>query len=206
MPLIYQPSVQKFLPLLPQGAVPVNNNLAIFRDKGEITFFNGYCAMYKCDENDSYALRLAQGILCSTDIVNPAQLAKALGVNRSTVCRNKAIYQQGGASALVVDKAANRGAYRLDKTKLKASQKLFDKGVSMYRIAKEIGVVEGTIRYWVRRGALVKKPSSNEEDLKTASQRSVEDCQSDNGIGVKREMERTLASALCANEGETPTP
>jgi hypothetical protein len=37
--------IQKFLPLLPEGAEPVNNNLAIFRHEGEIIFFNGYCPM-----------------------------------------------------------------------------------------------------------------------------------------------------------------
>jgi hypothetical protein len=104
-----QAVIQKFLPLLPEGAEPVNRNLAIFRDEGEIIFFNGYCPMLKCANNDPYGMRLAQGVLCSTHIVKPAQLAKALGVNRSTVCRNKTIYEKGGPVALMIDKT-NRSA------------------------------------------------------------------------------------------------
>jgi hypothetical protein len=67
--------IQKFLPLLPEGAEPVNKNLAIFRDEGEIIFFNGYCPMLKCSDSDPYDMRLAQGVLCATHIVKPAQLA-----------------------------------------------------------------------------------------------------------------------------------
>lgn len=52
--------IQKFLPLLPEGARLVNNNLAIFRAEGEIIFFNGYCPMLKCSSSDSYEMRLAK--------------------------------------------------------------------------------------------------------------------------------------------------
>jgi hypothetical protein len=189
--------IQKFLPLLPEGAEPVNKNLAIFRDEGEIIFFNGYCPMLKCSDSDPYDMRLAQGVLCATHIVKPAQLAKALGVNRSTVCRNKAIYEKGGPLALVTDKA-NRSAYKLDRQKLQKAQSLLDKGINQNKIAAQVGVSEGCIRYALRKGALVKKTKTKERvkaDLKTPCQRSIEDCRSQVGIGVKREVERTLASA-----------
>ena len=183
--------------MLPEGAEPVNKNLAIFRDEGEIIFFNGYCPMLKCSDSDPYDMRLAQGVLCATHIVKPAQLAKALGVNRSTVCRNKAIYEKGGPLALVTDKA-NRSAYKLDRQKLQKAQSLLDKGINQNKIAAQVGVSEGCIRYALRKGALVKKNKTKERvkaDLKTPCQRSIEDCRSQVGIGVKREAERALASA-----------
>jgi hypothetical protein len=188
--------IQKFLPLLPEGAKLVNNNLAIFRAEGEIIFFNGYCPMLKCSSSDPYEMRLAQGVLCSTHIVKPAQLAKALGVNRSTVCRNKAIYEKGGPVALMIDKT-NRSAYKLDRQKLQKAQSLLDKGINQNKIAAQLGVSEGCIRYALKKGALVKKNRTKDQvkaDLKTPCQRSIEDCQSQVGIGVKREAERALAS------------
>jgi hypothetical protein len=188
--------IQKFLPLLPEGAEPVNNNLAILRRQGEILFFNGYCPMLKCSELDPYDLRLAQGVLCSAQIVKPAQLAKVLGINRSTVSRNKAIYENGGPVALMVDKA-NRSAYKLDQKKLQTAQRLLDQGVNQNKIAAAVGVSEGCIRYAIKKGSLVKQKAASEQaaaDLKTPSERSIEDCQSQVGIGVKRETERALAS------------
>lgn len=153
--------------------------------------------MLKCSDSDPYDMRLAQGVLCATHIVKPAQLAKALGVNRSTVCRNKAIYEKGGPLALMTDKA-NRSAYKLDRQKLQKAQSLLDKGINQNKIAAQVGVSEGCIRYALRKGALVKKNRIKEQvkaDLKTPCQRSIEDCRSQVGIGVKREAERALASA-----------
>jgi hypothetical protein len=188
--------IQKFLPLLPEGAVPVNNNLAIFRSQGEVTFFNGYCAMLKCSENNPFDMRLAQAVLCSTAIVKPAQLAKALGVNRSTVTRNKAIYEKSGPMGLMVEKT-NRSAYKLERKKLQAAQRLFDKGANQSKIAKALEVTEGCIRYAIKKGTLVKKNEPQGQaktDLKTPSERAAQDCQSQTGIGVKREAERALAA------------
>lgn len=188
--------IQKFLPFLPKEAAPINNNLAIFRSQGEIVFFNGYCPMLKCSEQDPYSLRLAQGVLCSTGIVKPAQLAKALGVHRSTVCRNKEIYEKGGPAALMVDKT-NRSAYKLDPEKRKTAQRLLDKGANQNKVAKAVGVSEGGIRYAIRKGTLVRKEreSGREEvGLKRPGERSAEDCSSEKGIAVKRETDRALAS------------
>ena len=61
-----------------------------------------------------YAVRLAQGIIVTQTATTPAQLAKALNVNRTTVYRNIKMYQQGGPAALIIDKKSNRNAYKLN--------------------------------------------------------------------------------------------
>jgi hypothetical protein len=191
------------IPLLPEGAKPINNHIAIFFGEGEITFLNALCPIFKCSDNDQYGIRLAQGVLCSANAVKPAQLARALGLNRSTVCRNKAAYEQGGAQALLIDKSSNRSGYKLDKEKRRSGQKLLDQGVSVKKIAETIGVTEGCIRYAIRKGVLVRKEVAKQEENprhKSASQRSVEDCQSPAGVAVKRETERALASIGKLNE------
>ena len=184
-------------PLLPEGAKPINDHIAIFHDEGEVTFLNASCGIFKCSENDQYGMRLAQGVLCSARAVKPAQLARALGLNRSTVCRNKVAYEQGGAQALLIDKSSNRSGYKLDEEKRRSAQKLLNQGVSVKRIGETIGVTEGCIRYAIRNGTLIRKEGVKREENpkhKSASQRCFEDCQSPVGIGVKREAERVLAS------------
>ena len=117
--------LQKPIPLLPEGAKPINDHIAILCDEGEIIFLNASCAIFKCSADDQYGIRLAQGVLCSANAVKPAQLAKALQINRSTVCRNKAAYEKGGAKALLIDKSSNRSGYKLDKAKLRIARKMF---------------------------------------------------------------------------------
>jgi biotin operon repressor len=188
--------LQKPIPLLPEGAEPINEHIAIYCGEGEITFLNASNAIFKCSDDDQFGIRLAQGILCSAKAVKPAQLAKALGMNRSTVWRNKAAYEQGGAQALLTDKSSNRSGYKLTKEKLKTAQRLLDRAVSVKKIGETLGVTEGCIRYAIRKGTLARKEAAKKQDSpghKTASQRSIEDCQSPAGIGVKREAERTLA-------------
>ena len=195
--------LQRPIPLLPEGAKPVNDHIAIFCGEGEITFLNASNAIFKCSDNDQYGIRLAQGVLCSANAVRPAQLARALGLNRSTVCRNKAAYEQGGAQALLIDKSSNRSSYKLDEEKSRRAQKLLDQAVSMKKIGETVGVTEGCIRYAIRKGILVRKGVvKNQENIKhkSASQRCFEDCQSPAGIAVKREAERALASMGKLNE------
>lgn len=203
--------LQKLVPFLPEGAKPINNHVAISYSNGEITFFNASCAIFKCSQDDSYGIRLAQGVLCSSDTVRPAQLAKALRVNRSTVTRNKAIYEKGGPLALVVDKA-NRSAYKLDADKRQQAQLLLDKGLSQSKTAEAVGVTEGCIRYAIKKGELVKKKPvllEKQAKRKSPSQRSFEDTENHGGIAVKRVEERALAAmgklteaapVFCANE------
>jgi hypothetical protein len=189
--------LQKPIPLLPEGAKPVNEHIAIYYEKGEITFLNASFGIFKCSDKDQYGLRLAQGVLCSANAVKPAQLARALGLNRSTVSRNKAAYERGGAQALLIDKSSNRSGYKLGQKERRKAQKLLDQGVSVKKIGETVGVTEGCIRYAIRKGALVRKEvvkSDGNQRLKSASQRCIEDCQSPSGIGVKREAERALAS------------
>lgn len=149
--------LQRPIPLLPEGAKPVNDHIAIFCGQGEIIFLNASSAIFKCSDNDQYGIRLAQGILCSANAVRPAQLARALGLNRSTVCRNKAAYEQGGAQALLIDKSSNRSSYKLDEEKRRRAQNLLDQAVSVKKIGETVGVTEGCIRYAIRKGILVRK-------------------------------------------------
>jgi hypothetical protein len=187
--------LQRPIPLLPEDAKPVNDHIAILCGAGEITFLNASSAIFRCSDNDQYALRLAQGVLCSANAVKPAELARALGLNRSTVCRNKAGYEKGGPQALLIEKSSNRSAYKLDKKKRRRVQSLLDQAEPVRKIAEAVGVSEGCIRYAIRKGALVRKGSVEESiRYKSASQRSFEDCQSQAGVGVKRETERVMAS------------
>jgi hypothetical protein len=189
--------LQRPVPLLPENAKPVNDHIAVLCDGGEIIFLNASSAIFKCSDNDQYGIRLAQGVLCSANAVKPAELARALGLNRSTVCRNMAVYEKGGAQALLIDKSSNRSAYKLDSKKQRRAQSLLNQGMPVRKIGEAVGVTEGCIRYAIRNGILVRKAIVEDGGSireKSASQRSFEDCQSQAGVAVKRETERAMAS------------
>lgn len=189
--------LQSCIPFLPEGAQIINDHVALYRHDGEIQFYTASGPIFSCREDDRYGLRLAQGILTQNTSVTCAQLAKVLGINRSTVYRNSQTYFQTGASGLIMDRS-DREAYKLKGEKLKKVQALLDRGISMNAAAKEVSVSNGCIRNAVRKGTLIRRNESRSRPGETAatspSQRSAEDTACVLGIGAKREAERVLAS------------
>jgi len=191
--------LQTYIPFLPEGAKPINNHVAIYRHDGEIEFFTASGPIYSCRENDLYGVRLAQGIIVTQTATTPTEFAKALNINRTTVYRNINKYQKDGPASLLIDKKSNRKAYKLNGTAKGRVQTLLNKGYSFKAAAKQVGITEGSIRYAIKKGTIVKKIHQNEKpavhlEIKSASERSTEDNNCAIGIGAKRETERVLAS------------
>jgi len=190
--------LQSYIPFLPKGAEPINNHVAIYRHDEKIVFYTASGPIYSCQASDLYGLRLAQGIIVTQTATTPAQIAKALNINRTTVYRNLNRYQQDGPAALIIDKS-NRGAYRLNGRIKSQVQILLNKGCSLKAAAKQACITEGCIRYAIKKGTLVRKKQLDEKQkthqkLKSTSERSAEDNNCAIGIGAKREVERLLAS------------
>ena len=149
--------LQTYIPFLPKGTQPINNHVAIYHHDEKIEFYTASGPIYACRESDMYAVRLAQGIIVTQTATTPAELAKALNVNRTTVYRNFKIYQQGGPAALIIDKKSNRNAYKLKGKAKGRVQTLLNKGYSLKAAAKQVGITEGCIRYAIKKGTIVMK-------------------------------------------------
>ena len=191
--------LQSYIPFLPEGAKPINNHVAIYHHDEQIEFFTASGPIYSCQESDLYGLRLAQGIIVSQTETTPAEFAKALNINRTTVYRNLNRYQQDGPVGLIIDKKSNRKAYKLNGTARRQVQTLLNKGYSLKAAARQVGITEGCIRYAIKKGTIVKKKQPDEkpephQKLKSASERSTEDNNCAIGIAAKREAERVLSS------------
>ena len=100
--------LQSYIPFLPEGAEPINDHVAIYRHDEKIEFYTASGPIYSFRESDSYGLRLAQGIIVTLTTTTPAEIAKALSINRTTAYRNVNRYQQDGPAALITDKKSNR--------------------------------------------------------------------------------------------------
>jgi DNA invertase Pin-like site-specific DNA recombinase len=96
--------LQSYISFLPEGARPINNHVAIYRHDEKIEFYTASGPIYSCRESDRYGLRLAQGIIVTQTTTTPAEIAKALNINRTTAYRNLNRYQQDGPAALIIDK------------------------------------------------------------------------------------------------------
>ena len=123
--------LQTYIPFLPKGTQPINNHVAIYHHDEKIEFFTASGPIYSCRESDMYDVRLAQGIIVTQTATTPAEFARALNINRTTVYRNLNKYQQDGPAALIIDKKGNRNAYKLNGKAKRQVQALLNKGYSL---------------------------------------------------------------------------
>lgn len=186
--------LQTYIPYTSKDSVIINEKLAMDRDGDQIVFFTATGPIYSYRTNDKFANRLAQGIIVSLGLAKAGELAKAIGVNQTTVSRNARIYKAKGATGFIDDRS-NRKNYKFTKEKQQIVKLLLDKGDTITSAAAEVGVSEGCVRTAIRKGLIEKKAKINkaEKKLKGPSERSTEDANCPGGIATKREDERLLA-------------
>jgi transposase len=195
--------LQHRMPLLPSNAEMVNEHLAVARCDGRITFFNASGPIFTCQERDEGALRFAAAYLTepSLSLATPSQIAKVLGRHRSRVHEYRKRYREAGAEALGVQRRGPRGASKLKGILLARAQKHLNEGSSNRKVAKLVGVEEGTIRKAIKEHRLVRPQPIEKSSTKrstgeipsTPRERSDEDAACVGGVATKRQEERVLA-------------
>lgn len=190
--------LQTYMFGIPESAKRISDAIAMINDGEEVVFFNAAGPFLSYKKNDKMGKRLAQGIIVNLGLANSNQLARAMGINQSTVYRNAETYRKKGTAGFVDDRS-KRTLYKLTKEKLQIVKRLLDKGVTIVDAAKEVGVSEGCIRYALRKGVIEKKTKQPKTSIQTEkpkgpSQRSLEDISAPAGMAVKRETERVMAS------------
>ncbi|MCH7733365.1 MAG: helix-turn-helix domain-containing protein [Candidatus Marinimicrobia bacterium] len=184
--------LQTRLSLLPHNAKVLSSDLAVSFNKGEYTFYNSGGPVFTFNAKDRLGKRTAGAMLTSMNMVKVETLAEVIGVHRSTIFRNKALYKSEGLEGLIKKKPGPKGAVKLKDDVLRQAQLLLDKNRSNVLTAKELDLSEGTIRKGIRKGILTRpdKTRQNNEKLKSVKARSKEDKDSVGGVGVKRHLDR----------------
>ena len=197
--------MQRSLAVLPPGAHIVSPHLAVLIEEGRLVAYSAADPIYTCDLDDRDGIRLAAGMFSHLRLAGVSALAEALGVNRETVRRNRDLFAQGGVEAVRSVPRGPRKPYKLTEEARRLAQRCLDQGWSVNRTAKEVGLTEGTLRYQIRQGRLRRdgKPSPDPsppirsscmEETSSPSQRAEEDQACEQGVAVKRTIDRVLAS------------
>ena len=190
--------------LPPREAQNISSSLAIYRENGQIFFYNGSSPIYFCAENDKEGIRIASALFSSLELASINELSGALNIHRTTIFRNRIKLEEHGiASLLDLRKADERNPYKVTGEKKDNIQELLHAGSSIRQAARETGITEGAIRYGIRKGRIIhpiKDQSSrengtegNQEELSGSFERSEKDQNCTGGVAVKRQVERSIA-------------
>ena len=198
-------TLQRSLGVIPPEARIVSPRLAILLDDEQLVAFSASDAIYQCRRDDREGMRLAGAMFSGLGLANVTALARALGVSRETIHRNRRLYVAGGAEALLNAPRRPKTPHKLTGAVQLRAQQCLDEGWSVNRTAKEIGLTEGALRRAIRQRRLQRRfkarrgrPARDqapvpEEETSSPSQRAHEDQACEHGVAVTRTLERALA-------------
>ena len=189
---------------LPDDAIPISNRCALVREQGRIAIYNAAGVFFSIPEQDRQGMRTALGMLSLHRLASVTELARAFGVSRPTVYRNRETYQAGGVEQLS-SKRGPRGGYKLKGDRREEAEKLLEEGRSLRAAARAVGVSHVALMNALRQGRLRRRePAAADPQAPELGScpgaRSVEDGQCRGGVAVKREEERMQAQVGAIEE------
>ena len=210
-------TLQRTLGVLPADARVVGPRLAIVLTEDELIAFNGSDPIYRCGRDDAGAMRLAAVNLSNLGLAPVRDLAAAIGISRQRLHVHRKRYAEEGAAAVVGAVRRAKTPHKLTEEVQVRAQRLLDEGWPVSRVAKEVGVSNRTVQLAIDTGRLQRRfkprmgrppknrppepvdaagPADAEERAAPSSpgQRAQEDQACDQGVAVKRTLERALAA------------
>jgi transposase len=211
-------SLQQALCIPPPDAHIVSSHLAIVHTEDELIAFDSAGPIYRCRRDDPGAMRLAAVQLSQLGLAPIRDIAAAIGISRQRVHVHRKRYAEEGVAAVVGETRRPKSPHRLTEELQVEAQRLLDDGWPVSRVAKEVGVCNGTVRLAIKRGRLhlrfqprMGRPPRNrppapvdcepvvpemprrDEEASSPVQRAQEDQAGGQGVAVKRWLERVLA-------------
>ena len=204
---------QALLPLVHDGATPLNNEISVVRSDSRCTYFCGILPVFHHHENDHVSFRMFTSQLVCQGTCKQVDIVKAFGVTAKSVKRNVKKFREGGIESFYQTRKP-RGATVLTADVIAKAQDSLSSGQSRREVSETLNLKYDTLRKAINDGRLrepgpvsathvplqpeiVPLPTSMPESplLPTdKSQRSVADVAAEMGVGCTRPEERVLAA------------
>jgi len=144
---------QMMLPIFPDDVVYLNANLAVRKDNGRVTYFNGMMPVFTHDESDIQSFQMITSQFCCSGVVKQAELSRSFGVTDLSVMRAVKRYRELGPSGFYAAKKT-RGAAVLTPDVIEEVQGMLDDGRGLPDAAAALGLKRDTLAKAVRDGRL----------------------------------------------------
>ncbi len=144
---------QMILPIFPEDVVELNGYLAVKKESGQVTYFNGMMPVFTHAESDVQSFQMITAQFCCNGLVKQADVARAFGVTDLSVMRAVKRYREHGASGFYTPKKT-RGAVVLTSEVIEQAQTLLNEGKGLPEVAGELGLKRDTLAKAVRDGRL----------------------------------------------------
>jgi hypothetical protein len=185
---------QFHLPTTPGSAQEINNVVAMVHTQGQVAYFASGVPMFVHAEDDAAGQRIAAVQLIELGLARQDELSATLGINRTTLYRQRRKLAQAGVLGVIDRKRGPQGPHRFTVEKQQQVAQGLGAGMSIRQAAEQVGVTEGTVRHALQRGTLAAVPApSPASGLEGPSARSARAAEAAGGVAVARHTERALA-------------
>lgn len=144
---------QMLLPIFPDDVIYLNSNLAVRKENGRITYFNGMMPVFCHDEDDIESFQMITSQFCCSGIVKQVDVVRAFGVTDISVMRAVKRYRELGPAGFYAPKKT-RGASVLTASVIEKAQEMLDEGKGLPEIAAALDLKRDTLSKAVRDGRL----------------------------------------------------
>lgn len=188
--------MQTILPMIPEGATPINDVVSVVQEKGMWRYYLGVWPMYCHEANDQDGFRCICAQLITSGACRQHELVKVFAQNRKRLGRAVAQLRDRGMASFFQKRVGRRGGTILTEEKLALAQELLNSGLSRRAIAEEMDIGYSALSKAIGDGRLLLPTQTTASTASTRSDRSRKDVAVSGGIGVActRTQERVAAS------------
>jgi transposase len=212
---------QSLLPLVPDGATPVNDFISVVQEDGQWTWFAGVLPIFSHQQDDHDSFRMFTAQLVCNGTCKQVDIIEAFGVSCISVKRAVKQYREQGSESFYQPRRG-RGATVMTDGVIQQAQDLLNQGYTRKETAERLKIKVDTLRKAINQGKLTERsrartkdaspmPSSKHgeaphREASDKSQRGFEDAAAADGLGMActRLLER-VSAAIGLLPGGAPT-
>ena len=127
------------LPIFPEGATEINDQLAFEKRDGVGVYFHGVFPVFSHPEGDSRTFRMITSQFCVHGRATQQQIVNAFGVPLRTVKRYCALFRAQGAKGFYAPQPRRGPAVRVEDV-LQRAQQLLDEDMTPREAAEQLGL------------------------------------------------------------------
>jgi len=149
--------MQLQLPFFPEQTQYINSTLGLFSKDDYVYYLHNGSPIYCHGKDDRNGYRFIVGNLICNKLCTISEFHESLGEARKNIERYAKTFREKGASYFFSRKETRGSCYKMTDELKSVIQSKLDDGMSQYRISKDCGISEASIRYHLKNGNLCLK-------------------------------------------------
>jgi len=149
--------MQHQLPFFPEHTQYINSTLGLFEKEGFVYYLHNGSPIYCHSKDDKNSYRFIAGNLICNKLCTISELHVCLGEARKNIERYAKTFREKGAEHFFSCKETRGQCYKMTESLKIEIQGKLDDGISQYRISRDCGISEASIRYHLKNGNLTLK-------------------------------------------------